>query len=444
MLSDPRYIVILNLRKVLQGQSLDKALEAHASAIEPRDRALIAELSYGVCRWYGQLQAIVGDRLQKPLRNKDQDIHLLLILGAYQLMHTRTPAHAVLSTAVDLTRILHKSWASKLVNAVLRGIQRDISRHPERLQSVQQSDLMIQYAQPAWLIEAACHAWPQAYQSILETLQQRAPMTLRLNCQVESIDRYLSRLHEHKISADAHALAPNAVVLQRPMPVEQIPGFREGWVSVQDAGAQLAAHLLDVSSGQRVLDACAAPGGKTGHLLELADSLDLVATDIDEARLYRVADNLQRLQKSASMVVADVSKPLDEWFDQPFDRILLDAPCSATGVMRRHPDIRLLRRDRDIGALAQRQFDLLQSLWPCLKPGGKLLYATCSWLPEENSLCIQHFLHTQQDAHIARMPDALKLDDWGQCCEVGRQILPGEWGMDGFYYALLVKDSVDV
>jgi len=224
------------------------------------------------------------------------------------------------------------------------------------------------------------------------------------------------------------------VVLEQPLPVQRIPGFSEGLVSVQDAGAQLAAQLLDVQPGQRILDACAAPGGKTGHILELADNLTVTAMDVDERRLQRVTENLQRLGRSAQLLAADAASPPGEWQQQPFDRILIDAPCSATGVMRRHPDIRLLRRREDIDNLAQRQAAILDALWRCLRPGGKLLYATCSLMPQENQLQVEQFLQRQADALQVGLPD-----NWGQLCTVGRQTLPGEMTMDGFYYALLEK-----
>lgn len=438
-MSDPRHIVVLNLQKILQGRSLDTVLAETSYEFPDRDRALVAELTYGVCRWYAQLQAIIDARLSKPLRKKDQDVALVLILGAYQLLYSRVPAHAVISTSVDLTRKLDKGWASKLVNAILRGIQRDLKQKPEVVQKIQQRDLATEYAQPAWLVNLLRKSWPQDHQSLLNALQQRAPMTLRLNLRRASTEQYLARFQEKAISAQAHPLVPGAIELQKPLPIEQIPGFPEGLVSVQDAGAQLAGWLLDVFPGQRILDACAAPGGKTGHILELADDLHVTAVDVDAKRLARVTDNLQRLNLSAELQAADASKPPTEWLETPFDRILLDAPCSATGVIRRHPDIRLLRRAGDIPALAKRQTALLEALWPCLKPGGKLLYVTCSLLDEENVARIQHFLAKQTDARLTAMPQVLKQAEWGQARSFGRQTLPGELGMDGFYYALLEK-----
>lgn len=238
------------------------------------------------------------------------------------------------------------------------------------------------------------------------------------------------------MSAQTLDAVPGAVILDRACAVQALPGFADGLVSVQDAGAQLAAHLLDLQPGQRVLDACAAPGGKTCHMLELVDDLDLTAVDIDAQRLDRVTQNLKRLHLNAQVQVVDASEPPEEWQEQRFARILLDAPCSATGVMRRHPDIRLLRRSSDIEALAQRQSALLDALWPCLQPGGKLLYATCSLLPEENHLQVQAFLQRQPQARESALPTS-----WGHACPVGRQTLPGEASMDGFYYALLEKQG---
>jgi len=431
---DPRLIAIANLQQVVDGRSLDAVLADAPTELSDSDRALAAEFSYGLCRWYRQCHAIVAARLKKPMEDKDRDLHFLLMLGVYQLLHSRTPAHAAISTSVELTRTLKKEWASKVVNAILRGVQRDQESEDSPLFQQINGDLSLKYAQPKWFVKAMAKAWPKQQEKILEALQERAPMTLRVNGSRIGVEAYLRQLDTEDIVADALPVAPDAVVLQKPQPVNRLPGFFDGLASVQDAGAQLAARLLDVQSGQRILDACAAPGGKTGHILELADNLDVVAVDVDERRLERVSENLQRLQFKAELIAADAGQPPSQWQEKPFDRILIDAPCSATGVMRRHPDIRLLRRAQDVDALAERQAVILEALWPCLATGGKLLYVTCSLMPQENTQQIERFLQKYPQARSLPLSD-----DWGHECRVGRQTLPGEKTMDGFYYALLEK-----
>ena len=434
MAADPRLAAIANLAAVVDGQSLDAVLAANAAVLPEQDRAFAAELSYGLCRWYRQLHAVIAARLQKPFRDKDRDVHFLLMLGAYQLLHAKTPAHAAVNTSVELTRTLNKPWAGKLVNAILRGIQREADDPRSPLRQQIEGDLSLRFAQPKWFVKAMAKAWPEQQEQILDALQQRAPMTLRLNTRRCARTDYLQQLAEAGIEAQSLDAVPTAVVLQKPQPVGKLPGFAEGLVSVQDAGAQLAAQSLDVQPGQRILDACAAPGGKTGHILELADDLAVTAVDVDAQRLERVRENTERLQLPAELQAADAANPPAAWRAQPFDRILVDAPCSATGVMRRHPDIRLLRRSDDIANLAQRQAAILDALWPCLRPGGKLLYATCSLMPQENHLQVEAFLQRQADARAQPLDDS-----WGHACSVGRQTLPGEHTMDGFYYALLEK-----
>lgn len=431
---DPRLTAIANLAGVVDGRSLDAMLADNRHELAEQDRAFAAELSYGLCRWYRQLHAVIAARLKKPFRARDRDLHFVLMLGAYQLLHTEVPAHAAVSTSVELTRQLDKGWAGKLVNAILRGIQREAEDVESPLCQQIKGDLSLRYAQPKWFVKAMQKAWPDVIDSLLGALQERAPMTLRVNTRRMAVAAYASQLRAQGIEARLVAGAPDALCLDKPVAVAQLPGFADGQASVQDAGAQLAARLLDVHSGQRILDACAAPGGKTGHLLELADDLAVTAVDVDARRLKRVEENLQRLGKTAELLAADAAQPPAVWREQSFDRILLDAPCSATGVMRRHPDIRLLRRREDIAALAQRQAQLLDALWPCLRPGGKLLYVTCSLMPEENEVQIATFVSRQPQA------DAIALNvEWGHERGLGRQTLPGEDTMDGFFYALLEK-----
>jgi len=433
-IDDPRLVAIRNLAAVLDGRSLDAVLAASSSGLDEKARTLASELSYGLCRWYRQLRAIVAARLRKPLRARDRDVELLMLLGVYQLMHTRVPPHAAVSTAVDLTRRLDKGWAGKLVNGVLRGVQRELDEPGSRLHEQLGLDPSIRFAQPKWFVRALHRAWPDRDEAILDALQQRAPMALRVNTRRMAREDYLGQLRGEGLAARVLAQVPGAVVLEKPVAVVRLPGFAQGLVSVQDAGAQLAGHLLDLHDGMRVLDACAAPGGKTGHILELADGLDLVAMDVDAQRLERVRENLDRIGRSAQLDVGDAAYPPEEWLREGFDRILVDAPCSATGVMRRHPDIRLLRRHQDIEALAKRQAQILEGLWPCLRAGGKLLYATCSLMPQENEEQVGQFLQRHSDARSMALNAS-----WGHERKVGRQTLPGELTMDGFYYALLEK-----
>lgn len=420
-----------NLQAVLDGRSLDAVLADAPRPADDRDRALAAELSYGVCRWYFRLEALVGSLLRKPLKGRDRDLRLLLLVGAYQLLYTRMPAHAALSTTVDACRALGKPWASKLVNGVLRRLQREYAELGARVDA----DPGLRHAQPAWLYGAIAAAWPAQAQAILDALQARPPMTLRVDLRRIERAAYLQRLVAAGLAATPHPGVGSALVLDQAVAVERLPGFAEGLVSVQDAGAQLAAGLLDLRPGQRVLDACAAPGGKTLAIAQHCPGLDLTALDIDEQRLARVAQNLDRAGCSARLLVGDAARPeAAPWADAPYDRILADVPCSATGVMRRHPDIRLLRRSQDIAALAARQQAILDALWALLAPGGRLLYVTCSLLPQENA--------DQVGAFLARHPEARALElapGPGAPSGEGVQLLPGIDDTDGFFYAALTR-----
>lgn len=427
----PRLQAVANLLAVIDGRSLDAVLASAAVDADERDRALAAELSFGVCRWYRRLDALIGALLQKPLKARDRDLHLLLLVGAYQLLYSRIPAHAAISTTVEGSRQLGKHWASKLVNGVLRRLQRE---HEALEQQVDRSPAL-RFAQPDWLFQALHQTWPDQSMQILEALQQRPPMVLRVDRRRVDVSAYLARLAEAGIGGKAHGQVAGAIVLDQPVAVERLPGFTEGMVSVQDAGAQLAAQWLDLQPGQRVLDACAAPGGKTLAMLQQVDGLRVTALDIDRQRLQRVAENLARGGVEAELVAADAAQPADTtWGAVAYDRILLDAPCSATGVMRRHPDIRLLRRESDIPALAERQAALLDALWPCLAVGGRLLYATCSLLPQENAAQIDAFLARHADARALKLPITT-----GSTAGEGVQLLPGIDDSDGFFYAALCK-----
>ncbi len=427
----PRLSAVSVLTRVSsEGQSLSSLLPHAFHNLPPERRALAQELCYGTLRWWFRLDALLARLLDKPLRAKDADVHCLLLCGLYQLEYMDIPPHAAVSETVAVTAALNKKWARGLTNAVLRRYQREKDALGKKLSG----DPEARYAHPRWLVDALKQAWPEQWPAILEANNQRPPMTLRCARNHQGRETYLEELQEAGIEASGNPYAPDALTLQRPQDVESLPGFAQGRVSVQDAAAQLAARLLGHQAGMRVLDACAAPGGKTGHILELCSDIELTALDIEEKRLERVAENMSRLQLQARLLRGDAAKPESWWDGSPFDRILLDAPCSATGVIRRHPDIKLLRRPEDIDNLVSLQSTILNAMWPLLKPGGMLVYATCSVLPQENSEQLQHFLDTTADAQEKVLPA-----EWGYATTVGRQILPGQDGMDGFYYACIEK-----
>lgn len=520
-----------------EGRSLTEALERLAGLEQERDRPLVQELSYGTLRLLPRLQALARQLLNKPLRPEEAALEALILIGLYQLLATRIPPHAAVASTVAATRVLGKDWAAKLVNALLRRFQRERAA----LLAVAERDEEARWLFPLWLLERLRLDWPEDWEEIVAASNAQAPQWLRVNRLVLDRDAYRARLVAASMAPgpaaslpvapdsrpgaeplpawapappgratpsapstipDAPAHAPAALRLDPPLPMARLPGYAEGLVSIQDLHAQLAAPLLGVQPGERVLDACAAPGGKTAHLLELADGrLDLTALDLDPARLAQVTANLRRLGLRARVLAGDAAGPPDDWVrvttaDLPgadaiavipsvrqpggeaadargedprgvasphplkvemddqtrkpardssldgsapspfFDRILLDAPCSATGVIRRHPDIKWLRRPTDIEALAARQARLLEALWPLLAPGGTLLYVTCSLLSAENEEVIRAFLSRHRDA--SEVPIVV---DWGCPRASGRQVLPAPAGGDGFYFARLRKEA---
>jgi 16S rRNA (cytosine967-C5)-methyltransferase len=426
-----RSVAATALDAILSGASLTRLLASCSHEVDVNDRALLAELLFGSCRWYYRLDAVLARLMKKPLRKRDSDIHALIIIGLYQLVHMRIKPHAVLAETVNAARELGKPMFTRLVNGVLRGFQRE---QQSLLEQVDKNPAAAM-AMPPWLLDDIRSYWPDRWQQIAQAMLEPPPLTLRLNTRRSSLAEYQELLLEQQMQAKPVDGIPGAVVLDKPVAVERIPGFSEGLVSVQDAGAQLAAMLLDVSENSVVLDACAAPGGKTGHILERADAVRLTAIDVDQQRLQKVVQNLERLQLQATLEVADAALPGGEWARQTYDFILLDVPCSATGVIRRHPDIKLLRRRGDIAGLIQQQRDILLNVWPVLKPGGRMLYATCSILSAENEQQIEWFLQQQRDAvEIPLQPQVSHHQR-----RHGVQLLPGESTTDGFYYALLAK-----
>ena len=420
------------LKSLLSQQgSLSSLLVTLARENPDANLPLIREYTFGVCRWYQRLDFVAQSMMDKPLRKKDNDIYCLILLGLYQLKFMRTPAHAAINETVSLTRLLKKNWASKLVNAVLRRAQRE----EDTLELAIQADNSARYSHPRWLIDALQKDWPDSFELILEQNNLQAPMTLRVNGGAISRQNYLELLQQNGIHASTGKHSSSSLILESPVDVSELPGFYDGLVSVQDEASQMSASLLAPAAGARVLDACAAPGGKTCALLEYqAGKLELIALDNSQQRLQRVNENLDRLNLEACVICADAIDTNSWWDGKPFDAILLDAPCSGTGVIRRHPDIKLLRQETDIERLIQIQHQLLDALWQCLKPGGKLLYSTCSVLRRENELNIEAFIARTGNAR------AVSLDkQQANNCHFGIQFLPGTDKLDGFYYALLEK-----
>lgn len=412
--------------------SLSSLLPASSTKIVDNDRALLQELCFGTCRFYPQLQAYTECLLDKPLRAKDGDVQALLLIGLYQLLHTRIPDHAAIGETVEVTRHIKKPWATNLVNGVLRSFQRDSSRINEFLAE----NRAFQSNHPAWMEAMISKCWPAQFEQLIAANNQHPPFSLRLNTHKISRDSYLQLLRDSEIAAKPTQYSPYGITLEQACDPRKLPHFTEGWLSVQDEAAQLSGDLLQLAPNLRVLDACSAPGGKTGHLLELEPSLKVTALDADERRLTRVRENLTRLGVTADVVCGDGTKPNSWWDGELYDRILLDAPCSATGIIRRHPDIKVLRTPEELDKLGELQQQLLKNLWPLLRSGGILLYATCSIMPKENTRTIEAFLARNKDASC----DQLDVD-WGLTQTCGRQLLPQMDGHDGFYYARLRKSD---
>ena len=429
---NPRLAAAKALTAVLNGKaSLNSSLPLQLDKVEARDRGLTQDLAFGTARWYPRLSALANKLLQKPFKAADADVEALLLVGLYQLLYTRIPAHAAIGETVGCAEKLKKPWAKGLLNAVLRNAQRE----SEALLAELEHDPVVRTAHPRWLQKSLKAFWPQQWEAICAANNAHPPMILRVNRRHKTRDQYLQLLAESDVQAQPCVYSRDGIVLAEACDVRNLPGFAEGWISVQDEAAQLAADLLDLAPGQRVLDACCAPGGKTCHILEAEPQLaGVVAVDLEAKRLVRVRENLERLGLSAELIAADGRDTATWWDGKPFQRILLDAPCSATGVIRRHPDIKLTRQPDDIAALASLQGELLDAMWQTLEVGGILLYATCSTLPTENTEVIEAFL--------ARTPGARELDIAGQFGikqPHGRQLLAQEGGHDGFYYAKLIK-----
>lgn len=402
--------------------------ESLSTALVSSDSPLLSDLCYGSLRWHEPLSFLLDELMSKKLKSKDKDIECLIRIGLYQIIYQKTPDHAAVGETVNALKGLKKPWAKNLVNAVLRNFLRG----QEKLLKQQNEYWPAKYAFPQWLLDKVKNAYPKQWQEILAESNNRAPMTLRVNLTHQSREEYLAKLTDLGIKASIVNDVKTAISLGSPQNVFELPGFADGDVSVQDAAAQNASILLDCQDNMTVLDACAAPGGKTGHILESARHLDVIAVDSSKLRLKRVQENLDRLKLKATVIASDALETDNFSKDILFDRILLDAPCSATGVIRRHPDIKVLRRESDIKQLQQLQSNILDALWEKLKPSGILLYATCSILPDENETQINAFIKRHDNVKVIPIPKAQGL---------GLQVFPGDAAMDGFYYAKLSKLS---
>lgn len=419
---NPRASAARAIAAVMRGRALDDALHHKADGFT---RAL----AYGVLREHRRLDYVLM-QLLTPGTAVDTEVHALLLAGLFQLQRMDVAPYAAVNETVDATTALNKPKARGLVNAVMRRYQRERAE----LDARESADLAVRQSYPDWMVRQIQQDWPQQGEKILEAGNVQAPMTLRINVRKTSVAEYQKELLAAGIEAQTIPAAPQALRLARACNVEELPGFNEGTCSVQDAAAQLAAPLLQLQPGLRVLDACAAPGGKTAQVLEQAD-VNLTAVDNDPARLARVQHNLDRLSLKANLALSDVADTARWWDGQPFDRILLDAPCTGTGVIRRHPDIKWLRRDTDVEQTLRQQQRLLHHLWPLLAPGGVLLYATCSILQAEGDDVISYFLKPRRDVRV----DPIHAR-WGEATQHGRRIAPGG-DFDGFYYARLVKKA---
>ncbi len=410
--------------KILQAVVHNQKSLTHALKAQPIT-PLIQALSFGVCRYFFRLQSIINHLVKKP---PEADVALVLMMGLFQLLYLDKPEYAVVRETVELTKLIRKTWAGGLINAVLRNFCR--KRHA--LLATLNLDKAFNHNHPAWLIEGLQQDWPYNWQDILKANDTHPPFSVRVNLNKTTKSAYLALLQQHHLPAEAHQYSSTGVRLLVPCAVDKLPGFAEGLVSVQDEAAQRAVPLLNLTADLRILDVGCAPGGKLGHILETMPGAQCIGLDVDKTRLERVTANLTRLNLHTSLICADACD-IESWWDKtPFDRILLDAPCSATGVIRRHPDIKLLRTPLDVAKVVALQARLLTNIWQTLRPGGRLVYATCSVLNDENARQIQQFLSHHADARCLPIAEH-------QSSVYGLQLLPKPDGGDGFFYSVLEK-----
>jgi 16S rRNA (cytosine967-C5)-methyltransferase len=428
---NPRIAALLALTEVLDEHKSLTGSSALSALRDSRDNALARHLAYGVLRWLTALEWIAAQLFAKPLKQRDRDVRRLVLIGLQQLWHDQTASHAAVNETAECARLLGKPWAVGLVNAVLRRFQRE---QQSLLAGLDQHEA--RFAHPRWLRDEIKQDWPERCQQIFAANNQQAPLWLRINRQQANEAVLRQQLQTAGFEITDHPYAKDAICITPAAAVSRIPGFENGWLSVQDPAAQLARDLLNPADDERILDACAAPGGKTAHLLESCPGLKLTVLDKQAERVDQIHQNLERLSLTADTLTGDAGAP-EQWWDKTrFNKILLDAPCSATGVIRRHPEIKWLRSREQVDAVVKTQAALLAALWPLLEPGGVFVYATCSILQRENEAQIQGFLKKHKDAE----PVTINAD-WGTALTFGRQIMPGEAQMDGFYYAVLCKSA---
>jgi len=409
-----------------KGRSLADELPELQNKVEGKDKGLLQELCYGVLRYLPELEDNSRQFINKPLKGKQRAVHFLILVGLYQIKYMRIPDHAAVSETVSATKPLKNQHLKAMVNGVLRSFQR------EQATLAEPNSEAVKYNHPSWFINKIKSAYPEDWQAVLAANLEKPPMWLRVNQQHHTVEQYQTLLVQNDIEISKIDAVSGAIKLTQAIDVNKLPGFALGHVSIQDGAAQQAALILDCQSNETVLDCCAAPGRKTCHILEMTPDLaSMTAIDVDANRLIRVEENLTRLNLKANVVAGDAADASSWWDNKQFDRILLDAPCSGTGVIRRHPDIKWLRKASDITNLVELQQQILKNVWSLLKPGGTLLYATCSILPEENSEQIQHFIEKNNDVELLEIANGEQ--------KVGWQILPNEQSMDGFYYAKLQK-----
>ena len=436
----PRQVALSWLVQVLsKGRSVNELLALkNEIALQPQHRALAKQMLFGCLRYYHQLKTITDNLLEKPFKAKDTDLELIIIIGLYQMKYLATPDHAAISESVELSRSIKKEWAAGLINGVLRRFQRDVTKIEMGLAK----SLQFQFSHPGWIVKKLKQDWPLEFEQVLTSNNQQAPMTLRVNTSKNSVKEYLGKLEPLEIIAQIHPIACDGITLEKATDVTALPGFLQGEVTVQDAAAQLPIELMQLQAGHIILDACAAPGGKTTHILQRQNNVKLTAVEMSATRAEKIQLTIERLGLTppaydCQLKVSDVTDIEHWWNGEKFDRILLDVPCSASGVIRRNPDIKVHRKVTDIKPLIEIQANILRQCWHLLKPGGLIVYATCSVFKDENQNQIKRFLCENQ-AEVILMPQRIH-EQLSDRAEVGYQILPGEYQMDGFYFCGLKK-----
>lgn len=428
-----RYLAVKALTPLLNNQgALKYTLKKQLTACPEGQRPYLQELCYGTMRHYPKLEIILNNLVTKPIRNKDADIKVVLLIGIYQLYKLNTADHAVVSETVDVCKTLNKQWATSFVNAALRSFL----RKKDQILASLESNLSFKYNHPEWFVQKIMNNWPDHWQQILAANDNHPPLTLRVNTAKVSRETFLTSLEQQQIDAIKTEHSNVGVTLTKPMDITQIEGFVEGNFSVQDEAAQLAANLISPTDGDNILDACSAPGGKLIHLLEMAgENVEVQGLELEPLRAERIIENFERLNLKCRLHIADATTK-DWWDGKKFNKILLDAPCSATGVIRRNPDIKLLRQPEDIHSISKLQKNILNNMWDMLEDNGIIVYATCSIFPQENEKIVAAFIRNNEDAvHID-----IK-EKWGIKRDYGRQLFPQTNGHDGFYYAIIAKQQ---